>query len=49
MTEIFRNREQFLEEEPEIDVKQFRKTRLDLPYADQSVNQILDIFYPDEG
>ena len=23
MTEIFRNREQFLEEEPEIDVKQF--------------------------
>ena len=49
MTEIFRNREQFLEEEPEIDVQQFRKTRLDLPYADQSVNQILDIFYPDEG
>lgn len=49
MADVFRNREEFLEAEPEIDVTQFRETKLDLSYADQSVNQILDIFYPDEG
>jgi len=39
----------FLASEPEIDVTQFRKVKLDLPYAQQSPNQILDIWYPDEG
>lgn len=46
---VINNREAFLPTEPEIDVTQFRKTALDLHYADQSENQILDIFYPDEG
>lgn len=45
----FNNREQFLASEPEMDMTQFRKTVLDLKYADQSENQILDIIYPDEG
>lgn len=43
------NRELFLASEPEIDVTQFKKTVLDVQYADQSPNQILDIFYPDQG
>lgn len=43
------NREAFLKTEPEMDVTQFKKTALDLSYADESPNQILDIFYPDEG
>lgn len=43
------NRSRFLASEPEIDVTQFRKTVLDVPYADESVNQTLDIWYPDEG
>lgn len=46
---IINNREAFLPTEPEIDVTQFAKVELDLPYADQSENQILDIFYPSEG
>lgn len=46
---VINNREAFLASEPEIDVTQFRKTALDLHYADQSENQILDIFYPEEG
>ena len=41
------NRDQFLAKEPEIDVTQFRKVLLDLAYANQSPNQILDIWYPD--
>lgn len=45
---VINNREEFLASEPEIDVTQFRKTALDLKYGD-SPNQILDIFYPDEG
>lgn len=43
------NRDAFLAKEPEIDVTQFREVKLDLPYANQSPNQILDIWYPDEG
>ncbi len=43
------NRDMFLETEPEIDVSQFRKVKLDLQYAQESPNQILDIWYPDEG
>lgn len=43
------NRDMFLAAEPEIDVTQFHKVKLDLPYAQQSPNQILDIWYPDEG
>lgn len=43
------NRDAFLASEAEIDVTQFRKTALDLHYLDESENQILDIFYPDEG
>ena len=42
------NREEFLAEEPEIDVSQFRKVKLDLSYANQSPNQILDVWYPDQ-
>ena len=45
----FNNREQFLASEPEMDMTQFRHVELDLRYADQSENQILDIIYPDEG
>ncbi|MCD8190577.1 MAG: alpha/beta hydrolase [Clostridiales bacterium] len=43
------NRDAFLASEPEIDVTQFRKVALDLPYADQSPNQILDVWYPEDG
>ncbi|MCQ2492370.1 MAG: alpha/beta hydrolase [Lachnospiraceae bacterium] len=43
------NRDAFLASEPEIDVTQFKKVALDLQYADQSPNQILDVWYPDEG
>lgn len=43
------NRSVWIKSEPEIDVRQFRKTELDLQYAEESVNQILDIWYPDEG
>lgn len=43
------NREMFLASEPEIDVTQFREVKLDLPYAQQSPNQILDLWYPEEG
>lgn len=46
---VILNRDAFLESEPEIDVGQFREVRLDLAYAEESPNQILDIFYPDEG
>lgn len=38
------NRETFLKTEPEMDITQFAKTELDLAYADESPNQILDIF-----
>ena len=40
------NRETFLKTEPEMDITQFAKTELDLVYADESPNQILDVFYP---
>ena len=43
------NRSQWIESEPEIDVNQFSKVELDLQYANESVNQILDIWYPDTG
>lgn len=43
------NRDLFLEKEPEIDVTQFSRTELDLQYAGESVNQTLDIWYPDKG
>lgn len=43
------NRELFLASEPEIDMSQFGKVELDLQYADESVNQILDIMYPAQG
>lgn len=43
------NRDAFLASEPEIDVNQFKAVKLDLKYADQSPNQILDIWYPDQG
>lgn len=43
------NREAFLANEPEIDVSQFAKAELDLPYADESPNQILDVWYPEDG
>ncbi len=43
------NRDAFLASEPEIDVTQFRRVELDLPYADQSPNQILDVWYPQDG
>ncbi len=38
------NRETFLKTEPEMDITQFAKTELDLVYADESPNQILDVF-----
>ena len=43
------NRETFLKTEPEMDITQFAKTELDLVYADESPNQILDVFYPEDG
>ena len=43
------NRETFLKTEPEMDITQFAKTELDLVYADESPNQILDVFYPEAG
>lgn len=43
------NRDAFLASEPEIDVTQFRKVELDLSYADESPNQILDVWYPEDG
>lgn len=43
------NRSQWIASEPEIDVSQFSRVELDIPYADASVNQILDIWYPDKG
>lgn len=43
---ILLNRDLFLATEPEIDVEQFERVALDIPYADQSPNQILDIWYP---
>lgn len=43
------NRSGWIKSEPEIDVKQFRKVELDIQYAEESVNQILDIWYPDQG
>lgn len=46
---VILNREAFLETEPEIDVSQFKRAKLDVAYAGESPNQILDIFYPDEG
>lgn len=49
MSEVILNRDAFLASEPEIDVAQFRKVELDLPYANESPNQILDIWYPDQG
>ena len=42
---VMNNRETFLKTEPEMDITQFAKTELDLAYADESPNQILDIFY----
>lgn len=44
---VMNNRETFLKTEPEMDITQFAKTELDLAYADESPNQILDIFYPE--
>ena len=46
---VMNNRETFLKTEPEMDITQFAKTELDLAYADESPNQILDIFYPEDG
>lgn len=46
---VINNREAFLPSEPEMDVSQFDRVALDLPYANQSENQILDIFYPKHG
>ena len=46
---VILNRDAFLATEPEIDVTQFRKVALDLPYAEESPNQILDVWYPWEG
>ncbi len=43
------NRDQFLASEPEIDIKQFNNIKTDIAYANESPNQILDIYYPDEG
>lgn len=45
---ILTNRDLFLASEPEIDVDQFDRVALDLPYANQSCNQILDIWYPSQ-
>ena len=45
---VISNREAYLASEPEMDITQFHKTALDLKYADESENQILDIFYPEE-
>lgn len=47
--EKINNRETFLANEPEMDVTQFANVKLDLHYANESENQILDIFYPDAG
>ena len=46
---VISNREAYLASEPEMDITQFHKTALDLKYADESENQILDIFYPEDG
>ena len=46
---VISNREAYLASEPEMDITQFHKTALDLKYADESENQILDIFYPKDG
>ena len=46
---VINNREAYLASEPEMDITQFHKTALDLKYADESENQILDIFYPEDG
>ena len=46
---VMNNRETFLKTEPEMDITQFAKTELDLVYADESPNQILDVFYPEDG
>ena len=43
------NYEMFKDSEPEMDMSQFSKTKLDIAYADQSPNQVLDIMYPEDG
>ena len=40
---VISNREAYLASEPEMDITQFHKTALDLKYADESENQILDL------
>lgn len=43
------NRNRFITSEPEFDISQFKKKILDIPYGTQSKNQILDIYYPEQG